>query len=99
MNLDHLLNAPLAPVRDDGFSGRVLLRLERTRQRQVTLLWCMIAAAILPVLLAVTWFLPLGQFTPLVSGGLDTALASPFLPPVAGMLVLAWAWQTRVLRF
>jgi hypothetical protein len=99
MTLDDLLNAPLAPVHDDGFSARLLLRLERTRQRQVTLLWCMIAAAIMPVLLAVIWFLPLEQFTPLVSGGLETALASPFLPPVAGMLVLFWAWQTRVLRF
>jgi hypothetical protein len=99
MNLDHLLNVPLAPVRDDGFSARVLLRLERTRQRQMTLLWCMIAAAILPVLLSVFWFLPLEQFTALLPARLDTALASPFLPPVAGMLVLAWAWQTRVLRF
>lgn len=98
MNLDHLLNAPLAAVRDDGFSARVLLRVERTRQRQVTLLWCMVAAAIMPVLLAVFRFLPLEQITPLVSG-LDTALASPFLPPVAFMLVLLWAWRTRALRF
>ena len=72
-----------------------LLRLERTRQRQVTLLWCMIAAAILPVF----WFLPLEQVTALVPGGLDRALTSPFLPPIAGMLVLFWAWRTRVLRF
>ncbi len=99
MNLDDLLDAPLAPIRDEGFSARVLLRLERTRQRQMTLLWCMIAAAILPALFAVFWFLPLEHFAALLPGGLDRAFGSPFLPPVAGMLVLAWAWQTRVLRF
>lgn len=95
MNLDNLLNAPLAPVRDDGFSARIVLQLERTRQRQLTLLWCMIAAAILPVL----WFLPLEQITALLPGGLKMAFASPLLPPVAGTLVLAWAWHVRVLRF
>ena len=95
MNLDDLLNTPLAHVRDDGFSARVLLRLDRTRQRQMTLLWSMIAAAILPVL----WFLPLEPVMALLPAGMDKAFASPFLPPVAGVLVLFWAWQTRVLRF
>jgi hypothetical protein len=95
MNLDDLLDAPLAPVRDDGFSARVLLRLERTRQRQMTLLWCMVAAAILPVL----WFLPLPELRALLPRDLGLAKALPFFPYAIGTLVLAWAWQTRVLRF
>jgi hypothetical protein len=93
MSLDDLLNTPLVAVRDDGFSARIILRLERTRQRQLTLLWCLIAAAVLPVL----WFLPLEQLNALFP--VNQAFASPFLPPAAGILVLLWAWQARVLRF
>jgi hypothetical protein len=95
MNLDDLLNAPLPAIRDDGFSVRILLRLEQARQRQLTLLWCIVAAAVLPVL----WFLPLEQLNALFPVRLDQAFASPFLPPAAGILVLLWAWQARVLRF
>ena len=95
MSLDDLLDTPLAPVRDNGFSARVLLRLEQARQRQLTLLWCLVAAAVLPVL----WFLPLEQLNALLPARLDQAFASPFLASVAGILVLIWAWQTRVLRF
>ena len=95
MSLDDLLNAPLPAVRDDGFSARVVLKLERTRQRQLTLLWSMVAAAILPLL----WFLPLEQWGALLSPQARMAFASPWLAPAAGMLVLFWAWQTRVLRF
>ena len=94
MSLDDLLNAPLPAVRDDGFSARIVLKLERTRQRQLTLLWSMIAAAILPVL----WFLPLEQLGALLPPEVQMAFASPFLAPAEGMLVLVWAWQTRVLR-
>ena len=95
MNLDDLLNAPLPAVRDDGFSARVLLRLEQKRQWQMTLLWCMVFAAVLPVL----WFLPMEPVIAMLPDDLDRAFASPFLPPLAGMLVLFWAWQMRVLRF
>jgi hypothetical protein len=95
MSLDDLLNAPLPVIRDDGFSARILLRLERTRQRQMTLLWCIVAAAILPVL----WSLPLEQLGVLLPGGVKQAMASPLFAPVAASLVLFWAWQARVLRF
>ena len=95
MSLDDLLNAPLPAIRDDGFSARILLKLERTRQKQLTLLWSMVAAAILPVL----WFLPLEQLRTLLPYELQAAFASPFLALAAGMLVLLWAWQARVLRF
>jgi hypothetical protein len=69
--------------------------MERTRQRQITLLWCMIAAAVLPLL----WFLPLEQLGALSPVRLNQIFVSPFLPPVAATLVLAWAWRTRALRF
>jgi hypothetical protein len=95
MSLDDLLNAPLPAVRDDGFSARILLSLERTRQRQLTLLWSMIAAAVLPIV----WFLPLEQLPALLPRGLHEAFSSPFLASAAGILVLFWAWQARVLRF
>ena len=99
MNLDDLLNTPLAAVRDDGFSARIVLQVERTRQRQLTLLWCMVAAALLPVLGLMLWLLPLEQFGSVLPGSLNLAMTSPFFAPVAASLVLLWAWQTRVLRF
>ena len=95
MSLDDLLDAPLPALRDDGFSARVLLRLERTRQRQMTLLWCMIAAALLPLF----WFLPLEQFGRLLAGSQAVATASPYFAPLSAGLALLWAWQARVLRF
>jgi hypothetical protein len=95
MNLDDLLNAPLASVRDDGFSARILLRLEQTRQRQMTLLWSMIAAAVLPLL----WFLPLADLGAYLPRGMAIADASSIFAYGAGTLVLAWAWHARVLRF
>jgi hypothetical protein len=95
MSLDDLLNTPLPTLRDDGFSARIVLSLERRRQRHMTLLWCIIAAAILPVL----WFLPLEQLGAQLSGSLNLAMTSPLFAPVAASLVLLWAWQTRVLRF
>ena len=95
MNLDDLLNAPLATVPDDGFSARLLLRLERTRQRQMTLLWSMIAAAVLPVF----WFLPLAELGAFLPRNMIPAGVSPIFIYAVGTLMLAWAWRTRVLRF
>ena len=34
MSLDTLLSQPLAPVRDDGFSARIVLELRRREERR-----------------------------------------------------------------
>jgi len=95
MTLDTLLAQPLSPVRDDGFSARIVLELRRAEERRRLLLWGAAALALLPLALVL----------PLAPAGMDVAktLAQLALSPApaytAGALVLLWALRPARNRF
>lgn len=95
MSLDTLLNQPLVPVRDDGFSARIVLELRRRDERRRLLLWGAATLALLPVLLAL----------PLVPAGMDAAnvlaglARTPLFASAAGAGVLLWALRPARTRF
>jgi hypothetical protein len=91
MNLDTLLEQPLAPVRDDGFSVSVLLRLRRAEEKRRLLLWGAEALALLPLL----WGLTLIPLDAGLVAAMARAAASPLLSYGAGALVLLWALRPR----
>jgi hypothetical protein len=95
MNLDTLLEQPLAPVRDEGFSVSVLLRLSRAEEKRRLLLWGAAALALLPLL----WGLTLVPLDARLTTGMARAAASPLLSYAAGALVLLWAMRPRPYRF
>ena len=95
MNFDEILSRPLAAVRDDGFSARIVLELRRREERRCLLLWSSAALALLPVLLAL----------PLASAGADAArmlaqmAVTPLFGSVVGAGVLFWALRPARSRF
>jgi hypothetical protein len=96
MDIDQLLSEAPAPVRDDGFSQRVLLSLyqKRLQHRNVVL-----ATGAGLVLLALI-ILPIAALVPALALELTAFIASPFIPwlgAVAATLLLAF--PRRLLRF
>jgi hypothetical protein len=96
MDIDQFLSQPPAPVRDDGFSQRVLLTLyqKRLQHRNVAL-----AAGAGLVLLALI-ILPIATLVPALTLQFMTLIASPFTPwlgAVAAILLLAF--RPGLLRF
>jgi hypothetical protein len=85
MSLDTLLSQPLAPVRDDGFSARIVLELRRREEWRRLLLWGATVMALLPLALV----LPLAP-TDLAKALMPLAL-SPAIAYAAGAAVLLWA--------
>ena len=81
--LDGLLGSPLAPVRDDGFSHRVTLRVVAAQQRGMFLELLAIAAAIFAVLA----FVPLRGLNSTIET-LAVSLGSS-LPVAVGFAALA----------
>jgi len=94
MNIDDLLNQPLAPVRDDGFSVRVVRRLRASEQRMRLILWGLLAAAFLPVL-AVLPYVDIG-FHP--SAQTLQMLNSQVAPALATILFIIFMWKQRFSR-
>jgi hypothetical protein len=93
MTLDTLLAQPLAPVRDDGFSARIILELRRAEERRRLLLWGAAALALLPPLA----LLPLPpQFA---VQAMVRAASSPVFACAAGAAVLLWALRPARTRF
>lgn len=96
MEIDQFLSQPPAPVRDEGFSQRVLLALYRKRlhQRNVVL------AASGGVLLLVLLSLPVATLVPVVTLQLTALMTSPLIPWLgAGAAILLVAFRPRLMRF
>jgi len=95
MTLDTLLQQPLAPVRDDGFSVRVILAMRRAEERRRLLLWGAAALALLPPLA----FLPLAPGAEIMATRLAAIVRLPLFGYGCGALVLFWAMRPRRLGF
>jgi hypothetical protein len=96
MAIDQLLSQPPAPVRDDGFSQRVLLALYRKRlRRRNAMLAAGAGLALLALIVLSTTTLVLAM--PLQLTVLVTSPFIPWLGAVAAMLLLAC--RPRLLRF
>jgi len=96
VEIDQLLSQPPAPVREDGFSQRILLALYRKRlhRRNVVL-----AAGTGMMLLALI-VLPIATLVPAMTLRLTALMTSAFIPwlgAVAAILLLAI--RPRLLRF
>ena len=79
MNLDDLLNQPLASVADDGFSARVMGRVGVLRRRKLFVTWASVAACFVLALLILPWRTvgaELGLVVPAVFGSLAVNLAA-----------------------
>ena len=93
MSIDDLLNQPLAPVRDDGFSVHIVRRLRAGEQRMCWIMWSLLAVGFLPVL-AVLPFVDMGlQLSPHAVKFLNSQIA----PPVAVLFTL-FVWKARFSR-
>jgi hypothetical protein len=93
MTLDTLLAQPLSPVRDDGFSARIVLDLRRAEERRRLLLWGAAALALLPSLVLVPMT---SQFA---MQAMARAASSPVFACAAGAAVLLWALRPARSRF
>lgn len=93
MTLDEALNQPLAPLRDDGFSARIVLELRRREERRLMALWAAVALALLPLLA----FLPVT--TALAMTMLAQVASSHIFASAAGAAVLLWALRPARARF
>ena len=94
MNLDDLLRQPLAGVRDDGFSARVMLAAAHRRERGNLLLWIAAVAALLPPL----FLLPLAQVGETMAASVNATVTSPIFALTVGGAILLWALQPRPFR-
>jgi hypothetical protein len=95
MTLDTLLSQPLAPVRDDGFSARIVVELRRAEERRRLLLWGAAALALLPPLA-----LALAPMTfQFVMPAMTRAASSPLFACAVGAAVLLWALRPARSRF
>lgn len=83
--LDNLLNAPLAPIRDAGFSARLHSRLMRRTLAVRLLKAAVLAACILPALFFVSPALGV------VTEFLVKVLPSPILTIAAAALILTFS--------
>jgi hypothetical protein len=84
--IDDLLNQPLASVADDGFSARVMSRVQVQRRRQLALTYTGIAACVLLAILLL----------PLHSIGMDFGT---LVPKIAGSWAVNIAAALLVLTF
>ncbi len=93
MSMDDLLNQPLIPVRDDGFTVHVVRSLQAGERRMRRILWGLLAAGFAPVL-AVLAFMDTGIRLPAGSMQfLNSQLSYPL-----GLLILLWVWKPRFSR-
>lgn len=96
MDLDQFLAQPPAPVREDGFSHRIALRLYRERMRRRNALWSAGAAT----LLAGLALLPLGPALRDIPLQLTALAFSPLVPYLGGaVMLLLLVLPPRLLRF
>ncbi|MEY4708575.1 MAG: hypothetical protein RJB58_2298 [Pseudomonadota bacterium] len=93
MSIDDLLNQPLSPVRDDGFTIGLVRRLNASQQRMRLIMWGLLAAGFLPVL-AILPFVDTGPYWP---DGTMQWLNSQLSYPL-GALILLWVWKARFSR-
>ena len=87
MNLDDILSQPLSPVRDDGFSARMVIALHCTEERRRLALWSAAALALLPLLALMPMTL------------MARAASSPVFASAIGAVVLLWALRPARARF
>lgn len=93
--LDQLLSAPLAEIRDDGFSIRVMLRVEQEQfRRRMIVQGLVLAACLIGFLLLLPYLAQQGQMLPQTAGlditkGVQALLAFLFQP--TGLMVLGAA--------
>ena len=87
--LDDLLNTPLAAVADDGFTPRLMRRMQTRHSRMQVLQWGLVLACILPVLIA----LPLADWSARLAYGI--ARSAPIISYIAAALALLWVWKPR----
>ena len=96
MEVDQVLSKPPAPIREDGFSQRVLLALYQKRLRRRN---AVLAAGAGMALLALV-ILPISTFVPAMAlrvTALTTSPSIPWLGAVAAALLLSF--RPRLLRF
>ena len=96
MSLDDLLSQTLKPVQDDGFSARIALAMLRQRQKRQTVLLCLVAALLLPLL---PILLPLAQAGASMAQFAMGAPYQPYLAAILGGTVAAWGLWPRPYRF
>ncbi len=95
MTMDDILSQPLAPVRDDGFSAQVVLKLRRAEEKRRLLLWGAMALALLPLLSV----LPLASTAAIGAAILAKAGNSPVFASAVGLAVLLWSLRPQRSRF
>ena len=91
MNVDDLLNHPLAPVPDDGFTVSMMRNMQAQHRRLRLTMWSLLAVGTLPVLIA----LPLAEIGAILGAQAEHAATSPALSYAVGALVLLWVWKPR----
>ena len=91
MNVDDLLNQPLAPVPDDGFTMGMMRNMQAQHWRLRLIMWSLLAVGTLPVLIA----LPFAEIGAILGSQAEHAASSPALSYIAGALVLLWVWKPR----
>lgn len=93
MTLDNLLSQPLPPVRDDGFSARMVLELRRREERRRLWLWGAVSLALLPLLALVP------MTATIAMAQMARAASSPVFASAIGIAVLLWACRPAPARF
>lgn len=100
-HLDALLSQPLAPVADNGFSAKVMLRVHREQQRRLTMLGLAIAA----VVLLLAFLIPATAITQLaaVPASLNALLvkltSSVQFGVAVAVLILVYLYDRKLLQF
>ena len=90
-NLDSMLSAPLADVADEGFSARIVHRIEQKEMWSERLVWGLPALAAC----ALAPFLPVREFTDTLLHLGPAIAGSAALSVAAAALVLAISFEQR----